>query len=493
MHHGVPRTRPLHTVRVRGLSRRILSLGTFALVAAGILLPGALLEASSPLETAVPVHTELRESHPGDGDVVREPVSEILLIFTTPVQAELSRVIVLGPAGRPLSAGPVGHPSGDERDRLVIHLDEPLPQGQYEVEWRTVAPDGHVVEGEFAFEVAAEAPDAAPVEEPREPVEEAVPPEPPAQVERLPDPGLVPAGTAQRWIHLLATVLLLGVVAFRSGVLGARRHQAELAAVAERARGGLRRLAWTAGILLAITLITRLTHQLGELGGDDGRAWDLLPFLLFRTAWGAGWFLHLAAIVLVVTGLVVAKREGGAGRGWGILVGAAILLPLVPALQGHAMGSDARALAIPILWVHVAAVGTWLGGLLVLVLVGLPAVKKAGPSEGGLPRLARLVNAFSRVALVAVAMIVVSGAANTFLVGPGPAGIVESTWGRTLLLKLALLAGAFLLGFYNWRRVRPALAERPDPGALRIPATVEAIVGIIILLVTAALVATPLP
>jgi putative copper export protein/methionine-rich copper-binding protein CopC len=482
---------------------RLLAPGIFALLAGGILVPVAPLDAASPLESAPALHTELRESHPADGAMMREPVSEILLVFTTPVQAGLSRIIVLGPAGRPLSTGPVGHPSPGERDRLVVRLDEVLPLGRYEVEWRTVAPDGHVVEGEFAFEVAAASEETAPrdqPDEPREPAGEVPPPGPSGappststQLDGRPDPGLVPAGTAQRWIHLLATVLLLGVVVFRSGVLNARRHEKELAAVAERARGNLRRLAWTAGGLLVITLVTRLTYQLGELGTDGGTAWDMLPFLLFRTAWGAGWFLHLAAIVLVVTGLVVARREGGAGRGWGILTGAAILLPLVPALQGHAMGAEARALAIPVLWVHVAAVGSWLGGLLVLILVGLPAVKKAGPSEGGLPRLARLVNAFSRVALVAVAFIVVSGAATSFLVGPGLMEIVESTWGRTLILKLALLAGAFLLGFYNWRRVRPALAERPDPGALRIPATVEAILGIIVLLVTAVLVATPLP
>jgi hypothetical protein len=55
------------------------------------------------------------------------------------------------------------------------------------------------------------------------------------------------------------------------------------------------------------------------------------------------------------------------------------------------------------------------------------------------------------------------------------------------------VAGAFSLGFYNWRTVRPGLAESESAGSLRIPATVEAALGVGVLLATAVLVATTPP
>lgn len=441
---------------------------------------------------SVAPHTELRESRPPADSAVQGPVSEVLLIFTTDVQADLSSITVRGWDGEPRPAGPVGHPSAAARDRLVVRFDTPLRSGSHEVEWRTVSPDGHIVEGTFGFQVQP-----PPAAEPVAPPPRAEPPAPdvvtPPPPQVLPDPGLVPAGTAQRWLHLLATILILGVVAFRFGVLGRGEGRSGLEGITSASGRGLTRVAWAGTAVLLVTLGTRLHRFLTDLGGGEEVAWAFLPVVLFRHGWGAGWWLHLAAVILAATGLVLIRRPGAEGRGWSILAGAAALLPLVPALQGHAMGADSRVFNVPIMYVHVGAVGVWLGGLLMLVLVGLPAVKRVGAAGGAIPPLARLVNAFSRMALPTVALIVLSGATTAFLLGPGLAGVFGSTWGRTLLLKLAVLAGAFTLGFYNWRRVRPALAENADPSTLRIPAMVEGVLGIIVLLITAALVATPLP
>jgi putative copper export protein len=122
-----------------------------------------------------------------------------------------------------------------------------------------------------------------------------------------------------------------------------------------------------------------------------------------------------------------------------------------------------------------------------------PAPEELGDEPTVLPALARLVNAFSRLALLSVALVLLTGAINAWMNVGSFGNLLGSAYGRTLLLKLTVVAGALTLGFYNWRKVRPALAERPDPGALRIPATVEAALGIGVLLVTAFLVSTPTP
>jgi len=68
-----------------------------------------------------------------------------------------------------------------------------------------------------------------------------------------------------------------------------------------------------------------------------------------------------------------------------------------------------------------------------------------------------------------------------------------SDYGRTLLIKLAILSIVLATGAYNWRRVRPSLGD--DTGARRMQrsATAELAVGVLVVIVTAVLVATPPP
>ncbi|HET7321019.1 MAG TPA: CopD family protein, partial [Longimicrobiaceae bacterium] len=66
-------------------------------------------------------------------------------------------------------------------------------------------------------------------------------------------------------------------------------------------------------------------------------------------------------------------------------------------------------------------------------------------------------------------------------------------YGRTLLLKLVLLLGVFGTGAYNWLRVKPSLGGEEAAAHLRRSAAAELGIGVIVLAVTAMLVATPLP
>ncbi len=75
------------------------------------------------------------------------------------------------------------------------------------------------------------------------------------------------------------------------------------------------------------------------------------------------------------------------------------------------------------------------------------------------------------------------------------AKIPESTWGKLLMLKLALMLGVLALGWYNWRVVTPAL-DGVDANArqrLRFAVRFELLLGIAMLIVTAFLVASALP
>ena len=49
-------------------------------------------------------------------------------------------------------------PAADSADpkQVYVNMDPPLPPGAYVVQWRCIADDGHVMRGDFTFEVTAE-------------------------------------------------------------------------------------------------------------------------------------------------------------------------------------------------------------------------------------------------------------------------------------------------------------------------------------------------
>jgi putative copper export protein len=162
----------------------------------------------------------------------------------------------------------------------------------------------------------------------------------------------------------------------------------------------------------------------------------------------------------------------------------ALALAATPSLAGHAMGDKAHPIVtIAADAIHVAAASTWLGTLFVMALVVV------------LPRHAgtlSCVRAFSPTALISASTLAVTGLWAAYVhVGSWPA-VLGSSYGRTLCVKLALVAGVAAVGAYNWRMATPKLAAG-DQHALRHSARAELLLGALVLLLTAILVATPLP
>ena len=127
------------------------------------LVTGALL-ALPAVAAASTLHTELKESTPGEDAVLTESPTAVTLTYTTAVQLSLSSVSIRAAAGgaAPVAAAALAYLHEDRQDVLVLALDEPLGRGSYVVAWTTAGPDGHALSGEFGFRVegpAADEPD----------------------------------------------------------------------------------------------------------------------------------------------------------------------------------------------------------------------------------------------------------------------------------------------------------------------------------------------
>jgi methionine-rich copper-binding protein CopC len=129
--------------------RRRGALGSLTLAAA--LVAGPL---PAPAAEAV-FHITMDESTPGDGSTVTSSVSEVRLYFSdAPLMRGASIRVVNSARSLQRSTPPAADP--EDGKQLFVEMTPPLPAGTYVVQWRCIADDGHVMRGDFTFEVAAQ-------------------------------------------------------------------------------------------------------------------------------------------------------------------------------------------------------------------------------------------------------------------------------------------------------------------------------------------------
>jgi copper transport protein len=478
----------------------------------------ALLVALSLLApAAAAAHTRLKAAAPAPGATVADTLSEIRLSFTLPVVAEMTS-LVLTTGASTAAQGALRPVEGSGSTAFVFPLPRPLAAGAYTAVWRSAAADGHVIHGNFTFTVHAdggaapprtvagggvtqvEPAGAAPVSAFQPAPADAPGDHAPADAGAEEDgagmseyDAVAPLPLAVRWLQFVALLAMIGAVAFN--LLVVRRVGTALPEkVADRAAYGTWHIAAGAAALGLLTLVVRLWLQSRAIfGPDEAFDGELLDALLRGTVWGSGWILQAVATVAFFLGLMVARAPHGRSIGWMGAAFAALLLAAVPALSGHASSAEGfTAVAIVADWLHVLGAAVWLGTLGSLLLAGFPAAAFAAEGEGT-AAFARMVRGFSPVALAGAATAGATGVVSSLFHLTSVTNLWGTWYGRMLVLKLALLGVVVLLGYVNWRRVLP-VADTPDgTRRLRRNAAVELANGVVVLLVTAALVALPTP
>ena len=173
----------------------------------------------------------------------------------------------------------------------------------------------------------------------------------------------------------------------------------------------------------------------------------------------------LAAFACVVA---YAGVRGGRRIAWVAASLASVALCVSLALTGHASGEPARMVVHA---AHLTGAGLWLGTLATLVAVS---------SSLDAQTRAALFHAFSPFALTGAGVAAAAGLTAAYLY----VGAIDNLWltayGRTLVVKVAFVAGAAACGCLNWRRVRAG--TRPGRTA-----TVELLCAAAVIVFTAVL------
>ena len=414
-------------------------------------------------------HATVAGTSPQRGAELERAPERVTFRFSEPVEAAFGAVQVYDQQGKRVDEGAAKHPGG-RGDEVTIGLRGGLGDGTYTATYRVVSADSHPVSGGFTFTVGK---GGAPAR----------------ALDQLIDAGKVGPVTEigfgiVRGLAYLALALVAGGTAFLAAVwrpalrdrAGAdERWQRASEAFAGRART----LTLVAVALGVATSALGIVFQGAVAAGTS--FWQALdPTVIgdvldtrFGTVWalrGLGWLLVGGLLMLPALRLrAVALRPASLGAtglapsrpsvplatvALGLLLA---LLCLTPALAGHASTLSPAWLLVPANVVHVVSMAVWVGGVAMLLLC-LPAATRALDPVERTGLLAVSVSRFSTLALAAVAGLIASGVTQAIVEVDSLADMVDTAFGRAILIKIALVAGLIALGAFNRQGIRPRLA-----------------------------------
>lgn len=416
-------------------------------------------------------HAHLKRSEPAAGSQLAAPPLVIRLWFSEQPELSMTFASLKDSAGRAFAL------SSAEREKtgqmgIAFNVLEALQPGRYTLTWRTAASDGHPSQGKFTFVVVNG----------------------PASASALPDQGTdLDAGGSDaasslgnsiaRGLLFVGLLALIGAVSFKVFVLG------RAGAIPLELKGRMTHRSATLGIasaaLVIVVALVRLgleSQMMSAMPDMPGMKGMTVSEMVMRTDWGFAFRLQVAAALAALIAFALAlRRVRGA---WLVAGGSALVLAITPALGGHAAASPRfTALMIAGDWLHVLGGASWLGSLLFVMMIGVPIALTLEPPDSW-NSISSLVNAFSPVALVSAAFVVASGVFASWVHVEHLSALWQTNYGRTLLVKLALVLIALAIGAYNFKRVQPQLSNETGTLRLRRSAAAELGVGFLILLVT---------
>lgn len=373
---------------------------------------------------AAHAHAVVMQTSPANWQILPTAPTEVSIRFSEPVDLGLTAIRLIGPEGGQIALGRPTHPAGKP---TTVSVPVPgLPsEGTYTVAWRAVSADTHSVQGAFTFSVGA-------------------PTGTGAQEQLATSGGSTAVAVLYgvlRWLAFVGFALLVGTAFFTACCWPAGQSRREL-----------RRLAATGWItLVATTVLTLMLYGVYATRRplrSALRPSQVLDALDSRMGFALA--ARLAVLAVLAMAVLAWSRRGALEpdepterrdlvRRGGVVLAATLVLGYTWALATHSAAGALRIWAELSDAVHMAAMGVWLGGLVVLGAVLLRSGDVAA-MRTALPR-------FSRTVPWCVGVLLITGTFQAWREVGSVALLVDTDYGRFLLAKLALVAGLLSLGW----------------------------------------------
>ncbi len=392
-------------------------------------------------------HNSATGSSPSNGEVLTTSPPQWTMTFAKAVPLTSASGQLVGDDGVRRTLPNPRHGTTDN----VIIFDLPADiSGRVTARWRLVGTDRHVISGRVSFSVQATTASSS--------TSLAVPVNPAETSSSVPLPGttvgsanISPATSTPvvadqpeeenrpvpELVRTLVRFSTFAVLTLFGGIFFAEWYIAQGTLFTNRGR----RLANGTALGLFIFPVASLMILIDDLRGSFGTLFDGLsaaasltigPMIMARIAFGA-------LLARLTRSLLV---RGGA-RQQDLLYILLVLIPYCVTLSygGHSRSQRLPQIGVPADVIHVLAISAWLGGLAIVLVVVIPAVK---PDEA-LPAFLR----FGYAAERAVPIIIVTGLVQSFRLHQSVGSLLTSNHGLLLLTKIGVVLAMLSLGNRN--------------------------------------------
>jgi copper transport protein len=292
-------------------------------------------------------------------------------------------------------------------------------------------------------------------------------PAPQFVIPSISETAATPRLVTARWIAFLSMMAAIGLFVLR--IVVARPMVARVPGTR------LRSVTIAFGVASVVALVSIPVYVLlatAEFALRSFWSFGALFPLVRVSAFGRGWldlelvfalFAGAAAVAIWLDRPERRERSIAAVLALAGALGAAAACLLVPGTVGHAGQTSPRGLSLAFDWFHLVAGSVWVGGLIGLLVLAasLPAARRVAGLVVCVPR-------FSKVAFVSVLVLIGAGIGSSVQHLPTLASLWQTSYGKALLVKIALLGAALLLASVNLLRNVPrfkASGRRPELGA----------------------------
>ncbi len=388
-------------------------------------------------------HATLESTNPANGTALAGSPGQVVLHFDQQVSVSPTSIEVFNSSAKRVDSGDTKHVPNDSHS-VDTAIPASLPAGGYVVTWRVVSADSHPINGAFTFFIGAATGTAAISSEAGKLL---------AQSSGSETVGVVYG--IVRFLGFVGVAVFLGGLVFTTVIwpdaLGERRARAIL---------------WSGLALLVVATAAAFVLQ-GVYGAGLGLT-EALKSAVLKQVWDTRFGKSYAArlVFLVVSAALFSRlRQRGPSLARAVYVGLSAVIGVAVlatwGLADHASTGSLVWLAVPFDVVHLGAASVWLGGLVMIVAVVLPA-SRAAPWDGrGSVRAALL--RFSQWALAAVVAIVATGVFAAWRqVGVSWGALTTTPYGKLVIYKSVGLVALVLIASVSRTSVHGGLAV---PGA----------------------------
>ena len=332
--------------------------------------------------------------------MVTAPPPEIRLTFNEPVQPIGRGIRVVAPSGKRVERGPARATGRG----VSVDVDAP-EQGTYVVNWRVVSADAQPERGRFTFTVGRPTATVTALSDDRRTVSRS---------------GFVLA-VVGRALHFLGYAFGFGSLAFRWLVL--RPLAVPRVDTFDRALWRLTRFGVMALVFAEPLVVLGHALRLGISGDAD----VLADVLASRVGLVTGQRLGIALALWAV----LAALETGSSTSLKLGLALGIALAVIDGQAVHAVSARPLAAGLVTNALHVAAMGTWVGTVVALLVVWRDV--------GVTPLRAAIARQAGRVAATALLVVMGSGTVLSFQHLTGTGDLASTFYGHVIVAKVAAL------------------------------------------------------